>query len=39
MGCDCKVLRLEESAEKSKELLSKYAEFKKKYGIALLFKE
>ena len=34
MGYDCKVLRLEENEERSKELLSKYAELKKKYSIA-----
>jgi len=33
MGYDCKTLGLEESLERSKELLSRYEELKGKYGI------
>jgi len=34
MGYDCKRLKIEECETRYKELLAKYAELKKKYGIA-----
>jgi len=33
MGYDCKALKLEDSEARSKELLSRYKELKKKYGV------
>ena len=34
MGYDCKRLKIEETEERAKELLSRYKQLRKKYGLA-----